>query len=79
MAGGDYKSCDVCKGKTFYDANLDYDTEDDEWNKHRPWTKEVGAELEKFWKYKLAGVGDWAVLCPECTKTHKTQIVPIEG
>lgn len=25
MAGADYKSCDVCGCKTFYDANLDYD------------------------------------------------------
>ena len=25
MAGCDYRSCDVCGCKTFYDANLDYD------------------------------------------------------
>lgn len=24
MAGGDYYSCDVCHGKTFYDSELDY-------------------------------------------------------
>ena len=25
MAGCDYRSCDVCGCKTFYDSNLDYD------------------------------------------------------
>jgi len=25
MAGADYRSCDVCGCKTFYDAKLDYD------------------------------------------------------
>ena len=25
MAGADYRSCDVCGCKTFYDSNLDYD------------------------------------------------------
>lgn len=25
MAGADYKSCDVCGTKTFYDARVDYD------------------------------------------------------
>lgn len=27
MAGCDYKSCDVCGMKTFYDAHLDYNFE----------------------------------------------------
>lgn len=25
MAGGDYKSCDVCHGKTYYDADVEYE------------------------------------------------------
>lgn len=25
MAGCDYRSCDVCGGKAFYDANLNYE------------------------------------------------------
>lgn len=25
MASGDYRSCDICGCKTFYDANLSYD------------------------------------------------------
>ena len=24
MSGGNYKSCEVCGGKTFYDADVDY-------------------------------------------------------
>lgn len=28
MAEADYKSCDVCGCKTFYDANLNYDFEE---------------------------------------------------
>lgn len=27
----------------------------------------------------LGNVGDWAVLCKECAKTHRTIIVPIEA
>jgi len=28
MAGGDYKSCDICCCKTFYDCELQYDFND---------------------------------------------------
>lgn len=28
MAGADYRSCDVCGTKTFYDARLEYDFEE---------------------------------------------------
>lgn len=28
MASCDYKLCDVCGGKAFYDSNLQYDSED---------------------------------------------------
>lgn len=52
MAGADYYSCDVCRGKTFYDANLDYDDDNN-----------------------LAGVGDIAVICESCAKTHSVIIV----
>lgn len=78
MAGADYKSCDVCGGKAFYDAKLQYEQED-KWNKETPFSKEVGETLSKFEAYKLGHLGDWAVLCVNCAKTHKTQIVPIEG
>jgi hypothetical protein len=28
MAYADYRHCDICDAKTFYDANLDYDWEE---------------------------------------------------
>lgn len=58
MAAADYRWCDVCECKTFYDANLSYDF--DEYPKH-------GLRL-----------GDWKVLCVECAKTHKIEIVKQE-
>ncbi len=60
MAGADYRSCDKCGCKTFYDSNLDYDFSDPE----RP--------------HGLWSLGDWAVICIDCAKTHKCIIVPKE-
>lgn len=53
MAASDYRSCDVCGAKTFYDANLDYEKPD----------ADHGNE---WW---LHGVGDWVVICPKCAET----------
>jgi len=81
MAGADYRSCDVCGGKAFYDAQLNYD---------------IGEKVNGKWTYsdtpyKVAGVGqgeygvgldyigDWAVICTACAKTHRTAILPIEA
>lgn len=64
MAGADYKSCDVCSAKTFYDANLDYE---------QP-TKEMMADKKYDWW--LHGIGDWKVICPKCAETMKVIIVP---
>lgn len=85
MAGADYKSCDVCSGKTFYDAHLNYEDGRDEWAKDRAPFREVGKEqyedkaLNQKSGLRLNYLGDWAVLCTNCAKTHKTQIVPIKG
>lgn len=57
MAAADYRLCDVCDRKTFYDATLDYQ----EPEKGR-------ADYPNWW---LHGVGDWAVICVECAKTHE--------
>lgn len=84
MAGADYRSCDVCGGKTFYDANLSYTDGDDTYCKDDPPYRVAGAEQydkpELLTKYglRLGYVGDWAVLCTDCSKTHKTAILPIE-
>jgi hypothetical protein len=61
MAAGDYRSCDVCGGKSFYDATLNY-----EWDKKKR-------------EYTLHNLGDWAVICPKCAKTHKCIVVPRES
>ena len=71
MASCDYKLCDICNSKVFYDADLNYETPTDV---YLPF-KEVG---EKAF-YTLDNLGDWAVLCLKCSKTHKTAIIPIES
>ena len=82
MAMADYRLCDVCGGKVFYDANLNYDQGPDEWHDTPPF-KEVGEpqyqsdDLNKRAGYRLDYLGDWAVLCTSCAKTYKTVILPI--
>lgn len=60
MAMADYRLCDVCSGKTFYDANLDYQKPDAE-------------HAHEWW---LHGVGDWAVICTKCSETHEVIVRP---
>jgi hypothetical protein len=62
MAGADYRLCDVCGSKTFYDAQLDYQKPE----KDRP-------DWPDWW---LHGVGDWAVICVECAKTQEVVVRP---
>lgn len=75
MAGGDYRSCDLCGTKSFYDANLPYeyvgDVSDGVTITKEMCTRKVGQPTSTF----LWRVGDWAVLCNECSKTHETKIV----
>jgi hypothetical protein len=81
MAGADYKNCTLCGRKAFYDANLNYVFGEDS---DLPPYREAGKpqyedpELNKKHGAQLDRVGDWAVLCHDCAKTHKTIIVPIE-
>lgn len=83
MAMGDYRQCDVCGGKAFYDANLSYEFEPD-YREQKPYRlvgqeQYTDADLNHKHGVRLGYVGDWAVICDECAKTHKTIIVPIEG
>lgn len=55
MAGCDYRSCDICGCKAFYDAEVEYD-------------------FEEYPDTGLWNTGDWAVICRECSKTHKVII-----
>jgi hypothetical protein len=84
MAGGDYRSCDVCGGKAFYDANLTYEDGESEYAKDRMPYRIAGAEqyadadlLAKYGQ-RLGYLGDWAVICDDCAKTHETKIVQKE-
>lgn len=82
MAYCDYRLCDVCGEKAFFDANLNYDSGDDGWNKDflpfRIKGKEQHdiPEINAKHGLKLDRLGDWCVICSECAKTHKTAIVP---
>lgn len=60
MAMADYRLCDVCERKAFYDANLNYD---------------FGKRMADG-SPKLDYLGAWAVLCENCAKTHEVRIVP---
>lgn len=70
MALADYRLCDVCERKAFYDANLNYDFEkaDDEQSTVRQCGEPVA--------YRLDYLGDWVVLCEECAKTHEVIVIP---
>ena len=85
MARGDYRGCDVCDGKAFYDANLSYGDAGDEWARLREATpyRIAGSEQydnpELLAKYgqTLGYVGDWAVICTDCSPRFRTLIEPI--
>lgn len=66
MALADYYLCDVCERKTFYDGNVPYG-EYQEGVQQNPKTGHPWPD---------GNVGDMAVLCRECAKTHKITITP---
>ena len=79
MAAADYRLCDVCGNKAFYDSNLNY--EGGEKVASGVWRYpeapfRVAGEDQQF-GLALDRLGDWAVLCRDCAKTHKTAIVPV--
>jgi hypothetical protein len=68
MAASDYRLCDLCGSKAFYDANLNYEIGGDVEGSVR----NSGLLMENT---KLDYLGDWCVLCRECAKTHECRIV----
>jgi len=62
MASSDYRLCDVCERKTFYDACLNYEFHED--------TKDP--------TYSLEHLGAWRVLCSDCSKTHLVVVLSKE-
>jgi hypothetical protein len=61
MALADYRLCDCCEAKTFYDANLDYVVPI---NTHPEWPNMVPA-----------GLGSWAVICIDCSQKYRVAII----
>jgi hypothetical protein len=64
MAFRDYRLCDVCGNKAFYDMDLAYE--------YDPEIENVKGE-----DYSLQNLGDWKVLCKKCAETHEVVIVKI--
>jgi hypothetical protein len=80
MAASDYRLCDVCDGKAFYDSNLYYESGTTKTKKpYRIAGKQQyeDATINEKYGLRLGSLGDWAVICDECAKKFKTQIVPI--
>ena len=76
MAAGDYRSCDVCDGKAFYDVELDYRFT----SRQDPIEKDEQVTVSDVPQgYRLQYLGAWAVLCEQCTKTHRISILPREA
>lgn len=69
MAYADYRLCDVCQKKVFYDANLNYEQD-----------CEVEGSVrnagEMMPNTQLDYLGDWAVICRDCAKTHECIVRP---
>ncbi len=81
MAMCDYRQCDVCGGKAFYDANLSYEFSEKingVWVEPEDQFRIAGEDQSTGGGCSLGYVGDWAVICTECAKTHRTIIVPID-
>jgi len=65
MASGDYRSCDSCGCKAFYDANLNYDG-------HTEFANSGGVLFNNDRSYiELDSLGSWIVLCKDCSLKHK--------
>jgi len=80
MAKSDYRLCDVCDEKAFYDSNLSYEHGPSEYRPDDPPYRVAGepqyqdAAMNQKHGMRLGYVGDWAVICNECSKTHRTRI-----
>ncbi|MEI7446596.1 MAG: hypothetical protein WCK28_17030 [Burkholderiales bacterium] len=84
MALADYRLCDMCESKAFYDSDLSYENGPPGHDPEQPPFRTAGSEQwgtpEQRHKYgtRLGNLGDWAVLCTDCAKTNRTLIVPLD-
>lgn len=77
MAYADYRLCDVCGGKAFYDTVLGYEFEDRTTQiPAEEAVRTAGETADWLGAYRLGRLGDWAVICTSCSKTHRTAILP---
>jgi len=86
MAKADYRLCDVCDKKAFYDSNLSYEDGPSEYGSAPPFRVAGEAQYDtpekcEKWGFRLGYLGDWAVLCDDCANTHRTRIetIPTNG
>jgi hypothetical protein len=70
MAKSDHRLCDVCGRETFYDCHLNYGT------RPRGEKGPATSENDPLDYHTLDCLGNWAVLCTNCAKTHRAIIVP---
>lgn len=76
MAYADYRLCDVCGGKAFYDSHLNYGDADVASYRVAGKPQYENPELNEKYGVTLDRVGDWAVICHECAETHECKIIP---
>lgn len=69
MAGADYRNCDVCGDRCFYDANLSYEYDSE-------FAKSGGVKANNRATYlELGRLSRWVVVCKECSQKYRTAIV----
>lgn len=82
MAASDYRLCDVCGGKAFYDSHLNHTQGEERYGIPYRVAGEPQFDTDEKcqkWGAGLDYVGDWAVICTGCSETHKCVIVPISN
>jgi hypothetical protein len=82
MALSDYRLCDVCGSKAFYDSELSYEDGPPQYRDTKPYR--VAGEpqmddeaLSEKYGMRLGYLGDWAVICEDCAPRFRTLIEPI--
>jgi hypothetical protein len=75
MAGADYRKCDKCNRKVFYDSDLSYEFQKFDITRGKMVFEYEETKPIKGETHALGCLGDWKVLCHKCAETHKCIIV----